>query len=105
VKMAIYKCPKCGRTVRMVYRPGLLYSCKVCGPETLLEFQSFEVTERAPLPATPKYWVFDAEPPHSLIGAADTLSEAISKTKDYAKTLTEPKEFIITKVERFIQVE
>ena len=101
--MPIFKCPKCGRTVRMVYRPGLLYSCKVCGPDVILEFITFEIEERPLSPGTPKYWVFAAVPPHSLIGVADTLSEAIRKSKEFLATETEPRELIIARVERFIR--
>jgi len=103
--VAIYKCPKCGRTVKLVYRPGLLYSCKVCGPDVHLDFVEFEIKEKEPIPeVVGQYWVFTV-PELEFLGSVSSYREAKERAVEYLKSVTEPTRVAILKAEKFIDAE
>jgi len=98
--MPIYRCPKCGRTVERV-TPGI-YSCKVCGPDVIMEEVGLKIEVKPPKPDVPRFWVF-TYPEVDFVGSASTLKEAEERAVEQAKLHVAPVSYMIVEVKKFVE--
>jgi len=100
--MAIYKCPKCGRRVKM---PLGLYSCKYCGPEVTLLLEKFETKVIEPGPGVARY---AAEDEHGYLVGGPTFDYVLKRVEEWVQERLAageilPPEVSIYRLEKFVR--